>query len=252
MTEMTLGDTVLILTECKRHGLLRNQAAYVLATAYWETAHTMEPVREAFWLSDEWRRRNLRYYPWYGRGYVQITWEANYVTMSKRLGLDLTTDPDVVMRADVAVKILVVGMVEGLFTGKRLGDYITLQRSDYVGARRIVNGTDKARAIAELAEEYEAQLLAMGYGVEAKPPVINERRDGTAPRSSPVKSTTLQATAVAATATVAQMIEGAQDGVSRVSEALGVRPEVALGVLAIAALAWVSRERLRKWVEGVR
>ncbi len=36
----TLGDTQLILTQCQRQGLLRNQAAYVLATAWWETAHT--------------------------------------------------------------------------------------------------------------------------------------------------------------------------------------------------------------------
>ena len=35
--------------------------AYALATASHETAHTMQPVREAFWLSENWRRANLRY-----------------------------------------------------------------------------------------------------------------------------------------------------------------------------------------------
>ena len=73
--DLTLGHTVLIISSCMRYGLLRNQAAYVLATAYWETARTMEPVREAFWMSEEWRRANLRYFPWYGRGFVQLTWE---------------------------------------------------------------------------------------------------------------------------------------------------------------------------------
>ena len=73
-----LGDTQLILNECRKEGLSDRHTAYVLATAYHETAHTMKPVREAFWLSEGWRRDNLRYYPWYGRGYAQLTWRRNY------------------------------------------------------------------------------------------------------------------------------------------------------------------------------
>ena len=165
---LDLGDTRLIIDECKRHNLLRNEVAYVLATTYWETARTMKPVREAYWLSDRWRQENLRYYPWYGRGYVQITWRENYIRLGKRLNLDLTTDPDVVMKPDIAVKILVIGMKEGLFTGKKLSDYITLQRSDFQGARRIINGNDKAAAIASIAEDYDKLLNAEGYGVEKK------------------------------------------------------------------------------------
>ena len=41
---LDLGDTRLLIEACKTHGLLRNQAAYVLATAYHETAHTMKPL----------------------------------------------------------------------------------------------------------------------------------------------------------------------------------------------------------------
>lgn len=44
--DLTLGDTRRILAECDRHGLTIPQKAYVLATARWETAHTMKPVRE--------------------------------------------------------------------------------------------------------------------------------------------------------------------------------------------------------------
>ncbi len=53
---MKLEDTPLILAEGKRCGLLRNQATYVLARAWWESARTMKPVREAFWLSEDWRK----------------------------------------------------------------------------------------------------------------------------------------------------------------------------------------------------
>lgn len=246
--DLKLGETPLILQECQRQGLLRNQAAYVLATAFWETAHTMEPVREAFWLSEDWRAKNLRYYPWYGRGFVQLTWETNYEAMGRRLGLDLTTDPDVVMRPDTAAKILVVGMREGIFTGKKLDDYITLQSSDYRGARRIVNGMDKASAIAELAEDYEAALLGIGYGVEKAPPIINERKDGTQPRSNPAKSKTILAQILQWLATFGAVLSawyGDQ------SEMVQVALIAFVGVVLVAGVV-VFRERLKKWADGIR
>jgi putative chitinase len=165
--DLNLGDSQLILKECKLAGLLRNQAAYVMATAWWETAHTVEPVKEAYWVknAEAWRKKNLRYYPWYGRGYVQLTWERNYIFAGKQLGLDLTTNPEAVMKPDVSAKILVTGSLEGWFTGKKLGDYITLQKSDFKGARRIINGTDKAAAIAKVADAYDTALRDSGYGI---------------------------------------------------------------------------------------
>jgi putative chitinase len=170
--DLDLGDSQLILKECKLAGLLRNQAAYVMATASWETAHTVEPVKEAYWIknAEAWRKKNLRYYPWYGRGYVQLTWERNYIHAGKQLGLDLTTNPEAVMKPDVSAKILVTGSLEGWFTGKKLGDYITLQKSDFKGARRIINGTDKAATIATIARAYDTALKAEGYGIAAPAP----------------------------------------------------------------------------------
>lgn len=73
------GTIEAIKWECVAQGIgLKSQIAYVLATVEWETAKTFKPVREAFWLSEAWRKKNLRYYPFYGRGYVQLTWEKNY------------------------------------------------------------------------------------------------------------------------------------------------------------------------------
>lgn len=180
--DLKLGHTQLIIDTAKEYGLLRNQLAYVLATAFWETARTMKPVREAFWLSESWRRKNLRYYPWYGRGFVQITWERNYIRAGKELGLDLTTDPDKVMEPVVSAKILVHGSAKGWFTGKKLSDYITLSKSDFVGARRIINGTDKARQIAQIARDYDAALKSAGYGEKqaAKEPVSVTRSEAAA------------------------------------------------------------------------
>jgi hypothetical protein len=166
---MELGDTRLIINECQKESLTLQQAAYVLATAYWETARTVKPVQEAFWLSDNWRRKNLRYYPWHGRGYVQLTWEKNYRRASKEIGVDLVSDPREAMNPETATKVLVAGCKGGWFTGKKLSDYITDGKSDYVNARRVVNGTDKAKAIAALAEEYEENLRAEGYGSRSNP-----------------------------------------------------------------------------------
>lgn len=163
---LTLGHTDKIISIAKAEGLLRNQLAYVLATAYHETAHTMQPVKEAYWVknAEEWRRKNLRYYPWYGRGFVQLTWEKNYIYAGEQLGMDLTTDPDSVMDPNVSAEILVRGSRDGWFTGKKLSDYITLQKSDFKNARRIINAMDKADLIAGYAKDYDAALKKLGYG----------------------------------------------------------------------------------------
>ena len=149
--DLTLGHTRLLVGECERQGLLRNQCAYVLATAYWETARTMKPVVEAFWKTDAWRRKNLRYYPWHGRGFVQLTWEKNYRRAGRETGAPLDKNPDAALQPDIAAAIIVSGMREGWFTGQKLADHVTLQRSDFDNARRIVNGKDRAGEIAAIA-----------------------------------------------------------------------------------------------------
>lgn len=247
---MELGDTRLITDTCKRFDLLRNQAAYVLATAYWESARTMEPVEEAFWIknADAWRKKNLRYYPWHGRGYVQLTWEGNYDRAGRELNRDLTTDPAVVMEPEIAAEILVKGSLQGWFTGKKLGDYITLQNSNFRGARRIINGTDKASAIAEIARDYDAALKADGYGVEHDAPVIEDKRDGTPPRESVTESKTVLAQA-------GQSIAAAGAVGTGIWNASSENVQIILAVAGVALLITgiiVFRERLKHWAAGVR
>lgn len=143
--------------------------AYILATAWHETAHTMQPIREYG------RGKGRRYgavdqtgkAP-YGRGYVQLTWRENYQTADRKLGLGgrLAADYDLALEPDLAARILVEGMREGWFTGRKLADYLP---GDYAGARRIVNGTDKADLIAGAARTFEAALAA---GEDAVPPRV--------------------------------------------------------------------------------
>jgi peptidoglycan hydrolase-like protein with peptidoglycan-binding domain len=132
------------------------QVAYVLATAQWETAQTFKPVKEAFWLSEQWRRDNLRYYPFYGRGYVQLTWKNNYKAYSDLLAIDMVADPDLALDGRIALFVLVHGFKTGTFTGRKITDFIDANRTDFVNARRCINGSDKANEIALLAEAFLA------------------------------------------------------------------------------------------------
>ncbi|MFC4624245.1 hypothetical protein ACFO1V_03215 [Daeguia caeni] len=160
---LDLGDTRLLIEVGAKHGLLRNEMAYVLATAYHETAHTMKPVRE---YGGEAYLKKKKYYPYVGMGYVQLTWRENYEKASRKLGVDFVSNPKLLLEPKYSAEIIVVGMRDGWFTGKKLSDYITLQKSDFKNARRIVNGTDKADLIAKYARQYDASLLAEGYGVD--------------------------------------------------------------------------------------
>lgn len=180
--DLSHGDGRLIVAACKKHGLLRNQCAYVLATAHHETAGTMKPVRETLASTDAkakelltkaWRAGKMKWVTrdywsggFFGRGYVQITHEENYRKAGQKLAVDLVGNPSKAMDPAIAVEILVQGMRDGWFTGKKLSDYITLSRSDYAGARRIVNGTDRADLITGYAKTFNALLMAEGYGVE--------------------------------------------------------------------------------------
>ena len=149
-----------ILNELDCYNLSTQEKAYMLATAYHETKYTMQPVREAYWMSEAWRKKNLRYYPHYGRGYVQLTWPFNYERADRELGLNgaLVANLDLAMQPDIAAKIMIYGMREGWFTKFKLSDYIKKGKADYAGARRIINGTDDARLIAGYAETFEKAL----------------------------------------------------------------------------------------------
>lgn len=164
-------------------GLPLSWCAYALATAYHETAHTMQPIREfggpkyltrmydvtgarpslARKMGNTEPGDGVRFC---GRGYVQLTWKVNYAKAGAKLGVDLVANPDKAMRPDIAARIMREGMVEGWFTGKALKDYLPAARGTlgrYTAARRIINGTDKAALIAGYAMQFEAALVKGGW-----------------------------------------------------------------------------------------
>lgn len=147
------------------------QIAYTLATVYHETAGSFQPVVEGYYLAQtdppdyagktarvKAFQKKLRYFPYFGRGYVQLTWKRNYEKAGDVLGLDLVNKPELALEPDGAYQTMTYGMHQGWFTDKKLDDYIKGTKKDYTNARKIINGLDKAGLIAGYARAFEKIL----------------------------------------------------------------------------------------------
>ena len=158
--------------------------AYILATARRESMGTWRPIREAASCGDDETCRekaigrmlaaraakNKRPVPpnyalpsangqrYYGRGYLQLTFETNYERADRFLGTGTTMHdhPDKVMELDLAQTILVRGMLHGWFGSKQpLSLYLDDGRpTDWIYARDNVNpGSPNKPITAESAKE---------------------------------------------------------------------------------------------------
>ncbi len=134
--------------------------AYMLATAYHETAHTFQPIEEFGKGKGKKYGAPVNGHVYYGRGLVQLTWDYNYKTMGELLNIDLLNHPELALDAKNAVQIMFEGMERGTFTGKKLSTYLNNTKTDYVNARRIINGTDRASLIAGYADAFHEAILA--------------------------------------------------------------------------------------------
>lgn len=189
LSETEVGGCNAILTACAGWPLA--WTAYGLATAYHETAHTMQPVREiggeAYFrrMYDPTGNRphvaaalgNIHpgdgsKYP--GMGFVQSTGRGNARKLTVALhaaglalDVDLEVTPELLMRPDIAAFALEYGMRTGLFTGRKLADFLPQDRpatrAEFIAARRIINGTDRADLIADYAIQFQAALQAAAH-----------------------------------------------------------------------------------------
>lgn len=155
----------LILHECDASKVnSREQIAYILATAQHESLLGKYLTELSSGEQYEGRQDLGNTHPgdgvrFKGRGYVQVTGRRNYIDWSKRLHLDLVENPKQAAEPTIAAKVLVRGMQLGTFTGKKLSDYFTSSKRDFVNARRIVNGLDRADLIAGYAKAFFSILV---------------------------------------------------------------------------------------------
>lgn len=150
--------------------------AYILATVFHETARTMQPVRETLATSDaqaisrldaayaKGQLKGVSKAYWrdgfFGRGLVQITHKANY----DKFGI---TNPADALEWETALRVLFDGMINAKFTKYRLSQFFNKTNDDPKGARKIVNGTDKATLIAEYHTNFLNALQQAQKAVEA-------------------------------------------------------------------------------------
>lgn len=172
-----------ILDECA--GMDISHAAACLGTAWLETGGGMQPVKETVYpwsktrnppdatvaarlekafkdgkvKTPYWRKDADGKY-WFGRGLAQVTWKDNYRRASAIVGVDLVAKPDLALDLQIAAKVLVQGSAAGLFTGKKLVDFLP---GDYANARRVINGTDRASEYAGLCRKFETALATAGW-----------------------------------------------------------------------------------------
>ncbi|WP_295638499.1 hypothetical protein [Novosphingobium sp.] len=101
---------------------------------------------------------------YYGRGYVQLTWWYNYAAAGDATGCGLMYlyHPERVLQANDAYQIMAWGMLNGygFANGHKLSDYFNATKSDYTGARAIINANDPKPAIVTASKIFEEALLA--------------------------------------------------------------------------------------------
>lgn len=132
---------------------------YILATIWHEVNKTMQPIEEYG------KGKGLRYgkrvwydgriytdipHIFYGRGHTQNTWRDIYLKLTKAndKGWDFENNPDLLLKMECSIWATFHAMLTGLYTGRKLSQYFDLNRELPAGARKIINGTDKADLIA--------------------------------------------------------------------------------------------------------
>ena len=162
----------------------RSYLAYILATAFIETAYTFKPIQERGGNNYLKRMYDVtgsrpdlaRKYgntepgdgiKYAGKGLVQLTWKANYQQQSHKLGVDLVNHPELMLDLGTSVTVLVEGMLDGDFRGVKLGNYLSggVDESNlwqsFVLCRNVINANlDNADSYADAAMLFYNALKA--------------------------------------------------------------------------------------------
>lgn len=200
-----------ILDACEKYHVKdAHHIANILAQVFHETGTYMLPVKETVFPSHKdknpsdaaviarldaafksgklpWVSKPYWREGWFGRGPIQLTHKVNYEKVGKAIGVDLVTDKNRIMDPAIGAATAVVGMRDGIFTGKKLSDFdfpAALNAPTRSHPRRIVNGNDGTDAkINTYHRAFHAALMAGGY--REKPFVVDDPGPKPAPIPTP-------------------------------------------------------------------
>lgn len=70
-------------------------------------------------------------------------------------GIELVKLPIILMNwPALSVFVIVDGMTRGVYTGRRLDEFVNSSKQDFYNARQVVNGHDRAQKIADQANDW--------------------------------------------------------------------------------------------------
>ena len=200
--EHVQGIEALLDTAIANNVVNPHHVSNIMAQVYHETGSYMLPIKETVYASHKdknpsdaevirrldvafangqlpWVKTPYWRTGWFGRGQIQITHEHNYKRLGDAIGVNLAGNRDLTLDLKVSAKIAVIGMSQGLFTGKKLSDYNfpnALNNEPKFNPRRIVNGEDGTdRKIAGYHSSFYASLMSAGYDEVGTPPVQPNR-----------------------------------------------------------------------------
>ena len=153
-----------IIKAAKAQQLTKAQIAYILASAEHESDSFN--TLEEYSAGDQYEGRNdlgntqsgdgRRFK---GRGYVQLTGRRNYTKYAEITGIALVNLPIILMNwPALSVFVIVDGMTRGIYTGRRLEEFVNNSKEDFYNARQVVNGHDRAEKIAAQATDWLSEL----------------------------------------------------------------------------------------------
>lgn len=226
--------------------------AYALATIYHETAGSMQPVEEGYYLGKRAKafQKTLRYYPFFGRGYVQLTWKTNYERAGKALGIDLVNKPELALSKEVSYQVLTRGMFGAWFTKHRLTDHINDVKCDYVNARRIINGTDKAGLIAGYAKTFERILVSATSPkpASASEPLPTSEVSTDTSDSLPTETTVVSSSGETVTATTTTATQDITLSAPEKDGATAASTKMTIGGIVVPGFIVTGLSMVKQWV----
>ncbi|WP_159585905.1 hypothetical protein [Chelativorans xinjiangense] len=202
LSQGQVRGTEAILDSCTRNRVTDpHYVANILAQVYHETGGYMLPIKETVYASHKdkspsdatviarleraWKAGQLSWVKtpywregWFGRGPIQTTHYKNYLKMGTRLGVDLIRYPEELLKPRTGADSAVIGMAEGLYTGRKLSDYAfpeDLSAPPAHHPRRIVNGKDGTDGdIAKYHRAFHSALTAAGHSAQKAPASTRE------------------------------------------------------------------------------